>query len=158
MRGAKKMTITLLVLDLLRVLLVLFLLLYVLVLIENFYDGRIYRLSDENKRPWSPFGYRARVSKSAKELETQHTLLRRRLTLIRRRKLRSHKFAAPVQHEDQIKNPAVLHERRSFEGNKPTPLETDEEVEPVFGRKAKRVHYQKRILHIDRDRSRSLDR
>jgi hypothetical protein len=105
--GAKKMTITLLVLDLLRVLLVLFLLLYVLVLIENFYDGRIYRLRDENRPPRWPFGYRARVWKSTKGLETRYTLLRRRLTLDRARKLRNHKFAARVQTEDQINNLAV---------------------------------------------------
>jgi hypothetical protein len=104
------MTITLLVLDLLRVLLVLFLLLYVLVLIENFYDGRIYRLSDENKWLRRPFGYPGRVWKSTK-LETRYTLLRRRLTLDRARKLRNHKFAARVQTEDQINNPAVAGSR-----------------------------------------------
>jgi hypothetical protein len=103
----RKMTITLLVLDLLRVLLVLFLLLYVLVLIENFYDGRVYRLREENKWLRPPFGYRARVWKSTKELATRYTLLRRKLTLDRARKLRNHKFAARVQTEDQINNPVL---------------------------------------------------
>jgi hypothetical protein len=107
----RKMTITLLVLDLLRVLLVLFLLLYVLVLIENFYDGRVYRLRDENKWLRRLFGYRAHVWKSTKELEMRYTLSRRKLTLDRARKLRNHKFAARVQTEEQINNPVLAGSR-----------------------------------------------
>jgi hypothetical protein len=72
----------------------------------NFYDERTYKLRDENRPPRWPFGYRARVWKSTKELETRYTLLRRRLMLIRQRELRDHKLAARVQNEDEIKNSA----------------------------------------------------
>jgi hypothetical protein len=90
------MMITLLVLDLLRAILVLFLLLYVLYLITNFYDERTYRVMDENTRLWKPFGCWPRIWKSAKELEMRHALLRKSLTRRTRRKLRNRWFAEHI--------------------------------------------------------------
>jgi hypothetical protein len=83
------MTITLLTLDMLSVILVLFLSLYVLCIITNVYDDRAYR------RTKGLFDDRVPVRKSAKELEAKYTLLRRRLTQIKQRKLGDEKRAEP---------------------------------------------------------------
>jgi hypothetical protein len=83
------MTITLLALDMLSVILVLFLLLYVLCMITNVYAERAHW------RTKGLFDDRVPVRKSAKELEAKYTLLRRRLTQIKQRKLGDQKVAAP---------------------------------------------------------------